>query len=110
MTRPIALSVIASTAILAGACARTERPVITAPVTPAAQTASAKEFIGHLPDSVLVFVNGKELARPDIEVIPTSSIQNVEILKGAAAMTVYGERAKKGVILITTKAGAALKP
>ena len=114
MTRRIALSIMAGAAIVAGACTRAEHPLITGPQIPAASTAStasAMETIGnHLPDSVLVLVNGQERTRADIATIPTSSIQNVEILKGAAAVSAYGERAKKGIILITTKAGAALKP
>ena len=104
MPRPTVLSIIAGAAILATACVRAERPVITAPATPTAQAASAREFVGRLPDSVVVFVDGKELARADIAAIPTSSIENVEVLKGAYAVTMYGDRARNGVILITTKA------
>ena len=36
-----------------------------------------------------------------------SDIENVEILKGAAAAAIYGARAANGVILITTKRGKA---
>jgi TonB-linked SusC/RagA family outer membrane protein len=37
----------------------------------------------------------------------SSDIENVEILKGAAAAAIYGARAANGVILITTKRGRA---
>ncbi len=36
-----------------------------------------------------------------------NNIANVEVLKGLAAATLYGSQGKNGVILITTKAGAA---
>jgi len=36
-----------------------------------------------------------------------NDIANVEILKGAAAAAIYGARAGQGVVLITTKSGAA---
>ncbi|HEY2378542.1 MAG TPA: SusC/RagA family TonB-linked outer membrane protein [Gemmatimonadaceae bacterium] len=39
--------------------------------------------------------------------INPSDIENVEILKGAAAAAIYGARAANGVILITTKKGHA---
>lgn len=39
--------------------------------------------------------------------INPADIENVEILKGAAAAAIYGARAGQGVILITTKSGRA---
>jgi TonB-linked SusC/RagA family outer membrane protein len=36
-----------------------------------------------------------------------ADVENVEILKGAAAAAIYGQRASNGVILITTKSGRA---
>lgn len=39
--------------------------------------------------------------------INPNDIENVEILKGAAAAAIYGARAGQGVILITTKSGRA---
>ena len=40
-----------------------------------------------------------------LDVIPTSDIESIEILKDAAAAAIYGSRASNGVILITTKRG-----
>ena len=40
-----------------------------------------------------------------LDVIPTSDIESIEILKDAAAAAIYGSRASNGVILITTKSG-----
>ncbi len=39
--------------------------------------------------------------------INPNDVENVEILKGAAAAAIYGQRAANGVILITTKSGKA---
>ena len=36
-----------------------------------------------------------------------SDVENIEILKGAAAAAIYGQRAANGVILVTTKSGRA---
>lgn len=93
---------IAATAILVLACNRADRPAVTAPVAkPAATLANTK--IGMLPDSIYVLVNGKEMPRADVAKIAASNIDKVEVLKGAAAIAQYGDRARSGVILITTK-------
>ena len=39
--------------------------------------------------------------------INPNDVENIEILKGAAAAAIYGQRAANGVILITTKSGRA---
>jgi TonB-dependent SusC/RagA subfamily outer membrane receptor len=44
----------------------------------------------------------------DLDLLP-DDIANVEILKGAAAAARFGERARHGVILITTREGAAVR-
>jgi TonB-dependent SusC/RagA subfamily outer membrane receptor len=100
MTRRLAFA--AAAALLVAACNRADRPSVTAPIAkPAASLANTK--VGMLPDSIYVLVNGKEMPRADVAKIAASSIDKVEVLKGAAAIAQYGERASKGVILITTK-------
>ncbi|RZJ73817.1 TonB-dependent receptor [Flavobacterium sp.] len=42
--------------------------------------------------------------------IPAADIKNIEILKDASAVAIYGTRGSNGVILITTKRGATGKP
>ncbi|MEP6691809.1 MAG: SusC/RagA family TonB-linked outer membrane protein [Gemmatimonadaceae bacterium] len=42
--------------------------------------------------------------------INPNDIENVEILKGAAASSIYGAKATNGVVLITTKRGSANAP
>src|SRR4029079_10743670 len=39
-----------------------------------------------------------------------NDIENIEILKGASAASIYGSRASNGVVLITTKRGSSGAP
>jgi TonB-linked SusC/RagA family outer membrane protein len=45
----------------------------------------------------------------DASVVRSSEVESVTILKGASAVTLYGSKAAKGVVLITTKRGV-VKP
>lgn len=64
--------------------------------------------IGNLGDgsysSPLVLIDGME---GDLSTLNPADIENVSVLKDAAAAAVYGSRAPFGVILVTTKSGAA---
>lgn len=53
--------------------------------------------------SPLVLIDGME---GNINTINTQDIENISVLKDAAAASIYGSRAPFGVILITTKTGA----
>jgi TonB-linked SusC/RagA family outer membrane protein len=55
----------------------------------------------------LVVVDG--ITDVDINRIDINDVENVSVLKDAAAAAVYGSRAATGVILITTKSGKGLK-
>ena len=57
--------------------------------------------------SPLVLIDGME---GDINSINPQDIENISILKDAAASSIYGSRAPFGVILITTKSGRSGKP
>ncbi len=52
------------------------------------------------------FINGNVGSSRFLDIDP-NNIASVEVLKGLAAATLYGTQGKNGVILITTKAGAA---
>ena len=54
----------------------------------------------------LVLIDGME---GDINMINPQDIENISVLKDAAASSIYGSRAPAGVILITTKKGKAGK-
>jgi len=52
------------------------------------------------------FVNGNNGSSRFLDLDP-NSIESISVLKGLAASTLYGSEGRNGVILITTKAGAA---
>ncbi len=52
------------------------------------------------------FINGATQGSRFLDLDP-NNIENIEILKGLSAATLYGTQGRNGVILITTKAGAA---
>ncbi|WP_316821838.1 TonB-dependent receptor [Pedobacter gandavensis] len=58
----------------------------------------------NAPGTPLVIIDG---VIRDYNDIPSENIQSMEILKDAASTAIYGARANNGVILITTKTGAA---
>ena len=51
----------------------------------------------------LVYVDGKEIPFEDINKVDPKSIDHMNIVKDKVAIEKYGEKAKDGVILITTK-------
>jgi len=64
--------------------------------------------IGTMNDSnPMVLVDGLESSMSDIN---PNDIENISVLKDAAAASIYGTRAANGVILITTKRGKDGKP
>ena len=59
--------------------------------------------------SPLVVVDGFPIAG-GLELVNSADVESIEVLKDAASAAIYGSRAAGGVILITTKSGAADKP
>ncbi|WP_286801760.1 MULTISPECIES: SusC/RagA family TonB-linked outer membrane protein [Sphingobacterium] len=57
-------------------------------------------------DGPYVLVDGMEMSLADVN---PSDIDNISVLKDASASAIYGSRAAYGVILVTTKKGAAGK-
>ena len=53
--------------------------------------------------SPLIFLNGKEITKKDMEDLDTDSIANINVYKGDKAIEKYGKKAADGVIEITTK-------
>ncbi len=54
----------------------------------------------------LFFLDGEEITKEQMEAIDTKTIQSVDVLKDAAATSVYGEKGRHGVVQITTKKGS----
>jgi len=61
---------------------------------------SSRLFSGKGPG--LIILDGKEITREEMDKIPPSTINKVEVLKGERAAK-YGEKGNKGVIIITSK-------
>lgn len=51
----------------------------------------------------LVFIDGDEVARSEMDKIDPNNIQSISVLKDAHGIEKYGEKAVNGVILIVTK-------
>lgn len=56
----------------------------------------------------LFLVDGVEISTRDYAMINPADIENITVLKDAAAAAIYGSRASNGVILVTTKRGATV--
>lgn len=60
-------------------------------------------FIIKTPPDKIYYVNGIETQREAIKDLDISKIKTVDVFKDDEAVAKYGERARKGVILFTTK-------
>ena len=58
--------------------------------------------ISHLSD-VMIFIDGKEATQKDIRKLKASDIESLTIKNDAQTKNKYGDKAKKGVLFITTK-------
>lgn len=59
--------------------------------------------------SPLIVVDGVQLPGYDLNLLNSSDIESIEILKDAASSSIYGSRGANGVILVTTKSGKSGK-
>jgi TonB-linked SusC/RagA family outer membrane protein len=72
---------------------------------------SDKNAAGYVnPNNPLVVVDGVPVSGGKISDINPNDIESIDILKDAAATSIYGSSASNGVVLITTKSGVAGKP
>jgi TonB-dependent SusC/RagA subfamily outer membrane receptor len=75
-----------------------------------AKTAVSKNSVSLFADSIelkaqahLIFIDGKESTKDDLNDLHPENIKSFSILKDKSATDLYGEKGKNGVILITTK-------
>lgn len=61
-------------------------------------------------NSPLFILDGKEITKEDVDKLDPKRIQSINVLKGASATAVYGEKGKNGVVEIKTKAQASSAP
>lgn len=72
-------------------------------------TGTEKVTIGGAHSSIrgdsdpLIVVDGKIISSKEFRELDSSSIQKIDLLKDASAITIYGEKAKNGVILLYMK-------
>ena len=59
--------------------------------------------LSDLEKSPLIFIDGKEEPYSTINHIDPNTIKSIDVLKDESAINLYGEKAKNGVILITSK-------
>ena len=57
-------------------------------------------------DLPLMLLDGKEISEADARALDAATISSVEVLKGAAAAKLYGERGARGVVLITSRSAS----
>ncbi|MCL2682646.1 MAG: TonB-dependent receptor plug domain-containing protein [Bacteroidales bacterium] len=53
----------------------------------------------------LVIIDGVKMDSVDLSSINVNDIESITVLKDASAISIYGERADRGVIVIKTKQG-----
>lgn len=54
-------------------------------------------------DAPLYILNGKPVSEQDVKQLEPNGIASVNVLKGVEASTIYGPKAKNGVVMIVTK-------
>lgn len=59
----------------------------------------------EIPKSVLYIIDGKEASVDHFQGMDPNNIESISVLKDASATSLYGEKAKDGVVLINTKPG-----
>jgi TonB-dependent SusC/RagA subfamily outer membrane receptor len=62
--------------------------------------ASAKQ---SSPDNALFIIDGRLINKSEADKLTKEQITSITVLKGKAAKSVYGKKAKKGAVIITTK-------
>jgi TonB-dependent SusC/RagA subfamily outer membrane receptor len=68
---------------------------------------TTKGVAGGFPSGALYVIDSKEVTLAEVEKLNPDMIASISILKNESAVKVYGEKAKHGAILITTKTKAA---
>ncbi|MBL7722593.1 MAG: hypothetical protein JNK27_00520 [Chitinophagaceae bacterium] len=55
------------------------------------------------PDNIIYILDGKEVKAYEVTMLQPEKILTVDVLKGESATSAYGEKAKNGAIIVTTK-------
>lgn len=66
-------------------------------------TTEGHDLMKRVMDNLIYFVDGKEVSKEELNMIHPDAIESMNVLKGEAAQSLYGERGKNGVVQITLK-------
>ena len=72
-------------------------------VRPSSESIIIRETVPGAKDNVIYYVNDKKVDEEKVKDIKPSDIKSITVLKDKAAVEVYGEEARNGVVVITTK-------
>lgn len=57
----------------------------------------------------LIILDGKKVGNEEMKNIPPDAIESISVLKGEAAIAIYGKESENGVILITSKSSTKIE-
>ena len=77
------------------------------PQPPAGRSVATAVASGMTEVPLLFVVNGVRLQRDQVPLLTADQISKVQVIKGHAALELYGPDASYGVVVITTKSAAA---
>ena len=72
-------------------------------VRPSSESIIIRETVPGAKENVIYYVNDKKVDEEKVKEIKPSNIKSITVLKDKAAVEVYGEEARAGVVVITTK-------
>ncbi|MBO6078620.1 MAG: hypothetical protein J6P66_07710 [Bacteroidaceae bacterium] len=72
-------------------------------IRPSNESIIIRETVPGAKDNVIYYVNDKKVDEEKVKEIKPSNIKSITVLKDKAAVEVYGEEARAGVVVITTK-------
>lgn len=73
------------------------------PVPPAKEDKIEVLGVEMIPDNIIYIIDGKEVKAYEVTMLQPEKILSIDVLKGVSATSAYGERAKNGAIVVTTK-------
>ena len=72
-------------------------------VRPSSESIIIRETVPGAKENVIYYVNDKKVDEEKVKDIKPSDIKSITVLKDKAAVEVYGDEARNGVVVITTK-------
>ena len=73
------------------------------PAPPHKETMIEVMGVKMVPDNIIYILDGKEVKAYEVTMLQPEKILTIDVLKGESATSAYGEKAKNGAIIVTTK-------